>query len=31
MINRELDEANTRIEAGRYISQEDLEKEVQQW
>jgi hypothetical protein len=29
--NRELDEANARIEAGEFISQEDLEKEASQW
>ena len=29
--NRELDEANARIEAGDYISQEDLEKESSEW
>ncbi len=31
VYNRELDEANARIEAGKYISQEDLEKEATQW
>lgn len=29
--NRELDEANARIESGRFITQEDLEKEASQW
>lgn len=29
--NRELDEANARIESGNYIIQEDLEKEASQW
>lgn len=29
--NRELDEANARIESGKFISQEDLEKEASQW
>jgi hypothetical protein len=29
--NKELDEANSRIEAGKFITQEDLEKEASQW
>jgi hypothetical protein len=29
--NRELDEANTRIESGMFTTQKDLEKEVSQW
>ena len=29
--NRELDEANARIESGNYIIQEDLEKEASPW
>jgi len=29
--NRQLDEANARIDAGKFISQEDLEKESSQW
>ncbi len=29
--NKELDEANARIEAGEFITQEDLEKESSQW
>lgn len=29
--NRELEEANLRIEAGRYVTQEDLEKEMKKW
>jgi hypothetical protein len=29
--NKELDEAERRIEAGLYISQEDLEKEAETW
>jgi len=29
--NRELDEANMRIESGKFITQEDLEKEASQW
>ena len=29
--NRELDAANARIESGRFITQEDLEKEASQW
>lgn len=29
--NRELDDANTRIESGKFITQEDLEKEASQW
>lgn len=29
--NRELDEAERRIETGKYISQEDLEKEAETW
>jgi hypothetical protein len=29
--NRELDEANARIESGKFITQEDLEKEASQW
>ena len=29
--NRELDEANARIDAGNFISQEDLEKESSRW
>lgn len=29
--NRELDEANARIESGKFISQEDLENEASQW
>jgi succinate dehydrogenase/fumarate reductase flavoprotein subunit len=29
--NKELDEANARIEAGEFITQEDLEKEASQW
>jgi len=29
--NRELDEANARVESGKFITQEDLEKEAAQW
>jgi hypothetical protein len=29
--NRELDEANARIDSGKFITQEDLEKEAAQW
>ena len=29
--NRELDAANARIESGKFITQEDLEKEASQW
>jgi hypothetical protein len=29
--NEELDEANARIEAGEFITQEDLEKEASKW
>lgn len=29
--NHELDEANARIDAGKFITQEDLEKEATQW
>lgn len=29
--NRELDEANARIDSGRFITQEDLEREVSEW
>lgn len=29
--NRELDEANERIDSGRFITQEDIEKEASQW
>jgi hypothetical protein len=29
--NRELDEANARIESGKFITQEDLEKKASQW
>jgi hypothetical protein len=29
--NKELDEANARIESGEFITQEDLEKEASQW
>ena len=29
--NRELDEANARIESGKFITQEDVEKEAAQW
>ena len=29
--NRELDEANARIESGKFVSQDDLEKEASQW
>ena len=29
--NRELDEANARIESGKFVSQEDLEKEAARW
>jgi hypothetical protein len=29
--NKELDEADKRISAGFYISQEDLEKESENW
>ena len=29
--NRELDEANARIESGKFITQEDLEKESSEW
>jgi hypothetical protein len=29
--NREIDEANARIDSGAYITQEDLEKEASQW
>jgi hypothetical protein len=29
--NRELDEANARVAAGKFITQEDLEKEAARW
>lgn len=29
--NREIDEAMRRIDAGEFITQEDLEKEAEQW
>ena len=29
--NQEMDEANARIESGKFITQEDLEKEAAQW
>jgi hypothetical protein len=29
--NRELDEANARIESGKFVSQEDMEKESTKW
>jgi len=29
--NQELDEANARVESGKFITQEDLEKEASQW
>lgn len=29
--NKELDEANVRIDAGEFITQEDLEKEASKW
>lgn len=29
--NRELEEANQRIEAGHFISHEELEKEMKKW
>ena len=29
--NKELDDAEARIDAGKYISHEDLEKEAKQW
>jgi hypothetical protein len=29
--NLELDEANARIDSGKFITQEDLEKEAAQW
>lgn len=29
--NRELDEANTRIESGNFTTHDDLEKEASQW
>jgi hypothetical protein len=29
--NRELEEADLRIEAGHYVTQEDLEKEMKKW
>ncbi len=29
--NRELDEANARVESGQFITQEELEKEAAQW
>jgi alkyl hydroperoxide reductase subunit AhpF len=29
--NRELDEAEAEIEAGNFITQEDLEKEMEKW
>ena len=29
--NRELDEANVRVASGKFITQEDLEKEAAQW
>ncbi|HET6255021.1 MAG TPA: hypothetical protein VFE32_13150 [Puia sp.] len=29
--NRELEEADLRIEGGRYITQDDLEKEMKTW
>lgn len=31
VYNCELDEANVRIESGKFITQEDLEKEATQW
>ncbi len=29
--NQELDQANARIDSGKFITQEDLEKEAAQW
>lgn len=29
--NREIDEAMKRIDEGKYVTQEDLEKEAEQW
>lgn len=29
--NRELDEANARIESGKFITQDDLENEASKW
>jgi hypothetical protein len=29
--NRELDEANARIESGKFITQQDLEREASEW
>ncbi|MCW3127983.1 MAG: hypothetical protein JWO03_3641 [Bacteroidetes bacterium] len=29
--NKEIDDAMARIDAGQYISQEDLEKEAENW
>ena len=29
--NRELDAANARVESGKFITQEDLEKEAARW
>ena len=29
--NRDLDDANSRIDSGKFITQEDLEKESSQW
>jgi hypothetical protein len=29
--NRELDEANQRISSGKFVTQEDLEKEASEW
>lgn len=29
--NKELDEANARIESGKFITQEDLEREASKW
>lgn len=29
--NQELDEANARVESGKFITQEDVEKEASQW
>ena len=29
--NQELDEANARVEAGKFITQEDLKKEASRW
>ena len=31
LYNREIDEAMKRIDEGRFIAQEDLEKEAEQW